>query len=75
MHLMPVMRFHMFLQLVTAMEILATIRVFTCVLAHLAVSPAMFGEVGGLGKALAADVTFQGLVFCMGSFVDSWNVC
>lgn len=67
------MRLHMFLQLVTAMEVLPTTRVLASVLAHLTVSSAMLSEVGGLGESLAADIAFQRLVFRVGSFVDSWN--
>jgi hypothetical protein len=68
---MSLMRLHMFLQLITAVEVLPTIRVFTSVFAHLTMSSAVLGKIGGFRESLAADVTLQGLVFCVGSFVDS----
>ena len=72
-HPISLMRLHMFLQLVIAMEVLPTTWVLASVLAHLAVSSAMLGKVRGLGESLAADIAFQRLVFCVDSFVDSWK--
>jgi hypothetical protein len=60
----------MFLQLITAVEILPTIGIFTSVLAHLAMSSAMFGEVGRLGESLSTDIAFQWFFFRVSSFVD-----
>ena len=71
---MLVMRFHMFLQLIAPVEILTTTRDFTSVIAHLTMSSAMLGKVRGLGESLVAYVTLQWFVFCVDSFVNSWEV-
>lgn len=64
----------MLLQLIAAVEVLATARGCANMHAHLAMDSAMLCEVGRLGKPLATNVAFQWLVLCVRSLVDSYKV-